>query len=64
MLTIDLLPISYLFKAGHSIRLSLAGADRDHSPIFAGTPPLLTIERSIVYASQLDLPVMVQSAAP
>jgi uncharacterized protein len=63
-LTVDLLPISYLFKAGHSIRLAIAGADRDHFPNFAGAPPLLTIERNTVYASHLDLPIIVQSGAP
>jgi uncharacterized protein len=60
-LTLDLLPVSYLFKAGHSIRLALAGADRDHFPIFAGAPPILTVERNATYASHLDLPVMVRS---
>jgi uncharacterized protein len=62
-LTLDLLPISYLFKAGHSIRLALAGVDRDHFPIFAGAPPMLTVERSAAYPSHLDLPVMAKSAA-
>lgn len=32
----DLLPTSYLFRAGHKIRVALAGADRDH---FARIPP-------------------------
>jgi uncharacterized protein len=62
-LTLDLLPTSYLFKAGHSIRLALAGADRDHFPSFAGAPPVLTVERNGAYASYLDLPVMVRSLA-
>jgi putative CocE/NonD family hydrolase len=32
-LRFDLLPTSYLFRAGHRIRLSIAGADKDHSPL-------------------------------
>ncbi len=33
MITFDLLPVSYLFKKGHRIRISIAGADRDHFKI-------------------------------
>jgi putative CocE/NonD family hydrolase len=29
-LAFDLYPVSYLFKKGHSIRISISGADRDH----------------------------------
>ncbi len=27
---LDLLPVSYLFQAGHSLRISVAGSDKDH----------------------------------
>jgi uncharacterized protein len=54
----DLYPTSYLFRAGDSIRLGIAGADKDHFPIFPGNPPTLHIERTAAYPSRIDLPVI------
>jgi uncharacterized protein len=54
----DLYPISYLFRRGHSIRLALAGADRDHFAFFPGAPPVVRFERSASYPSRVDLPVI------
>jgi hypothetical protein len=57
-LVFDLLPTSYLFRAGHSIRLALAGADKDHFFIPPGEPPVLCFYRDSARASRIDLPVM------
>ena len=62
--TFDLLPTSYLFKAGHAIRLALAGAD---AGIFAEIPaaspqhpaprpPVYSFHRDRAHASRLVLP--------
>ncbi len=57
---LDLMPTSWLFRAGHRIRLSLAGAD---APSFAshpaaGTvPPVWTVQRG-AGLSRLELPVI------
>jgi len=56
-LVFDLLPTSYLFRRGHSVRLALAGADRDHFATFPGTPTL-QVYRSRQHASHIELPVM------
>ena len=56
--TFGLLPTSVLFRAGHRIRIALAGADAD---TFARTPsegtPEWTIQRSPERASRIELPV-------
>jgi putative CocE/NonD family hydrolase len=57
-LDFDLLPTSWLFKKGHSIRFAIAGADKDHFVISAGAPPVIRVERNQTYASRLDLPVI------
>jgi putative CocE/NonD family hydrolase len=57
-LVFDLLPTSYLFRAGHRLRLALAGADRDHFFIAPGEPPLHRFYRDKDRPSRIDLPVM------
>ena len=57
-LVIDLLPTSYLFQRGHRLRVSIAGADKDHFEIPNTPPPLFTIQRSHTYASAIILPVV------
>ncbi|MGB0910639.1 MAG: CocE/NonD family hydrolase [Nitrospirales bacterium] len=57
-LSFDLLPTSYQFKQGHRIRLSIAGADKDHFAILPGEKPIFTIHRSKRYPSQLTLPIV------
>jgi uncharacterized protein len=54
----DLYPISYLFRAGHSMRLTIAGADKDHFPVFPGNPPTLRFARAASDPSRIDLPVI------
>jgi len=57
-LRFDLLPTSYSFKMGHSIRLAIAGADQDHFASFPGAPPTVSIQRSVPYPSCVELPVI------
>jgi putative CocE/NonD family hydrolase len=57
-LVFDLLPTSYLFRAGHRLRLALAGADKDHFFIAPGEPPVLGFHRDAKHPSHIDLPVM------
>jgi len=57
-LTFDLLPVSYLFRKGHGMRVAIAGADADHFRILPGEPPTLQVHRSAAHASRIDLPVV------
>jgi uncharacterized protein len=57
-LTFDLLPTSYLFQPGHHIRIAIAGADATHFAILPGGPPIVSIYRSRLHASRVDLPVV------
>ncbi len=57
-LTFEILPTSYLFKHGHSIRLALAGADKDHFAVLPGPPPTWWVHRDSVHVSRLSLPIM------
>jgi putative CocE/NonD family hydrolase len=55
----ELLPTSYLFKAGHSLRISIAACDSDHfTRIPDGRPPLMTFLRGGEKASKITLPVI------
>lgn len=59
LLEIQLMPTSWLFGAGHRVRLALAAADRDHlARVPFGKSPLLTILREPGRPSSLTLPVM------
>ena len=57
-LRFDLLPTSYLFKSGHSIRLAIAGADEDHFASFPGAPPTVSIWHGESHRSCVELPVI------
>jgi len=57
-ITFEILPTSYRFKRGHSIRLALAGADKDHFAVMPGPPPSWRVYRDSVHASRISLPVM------
>ena len=57
-LTFDLLPISYLFRAGHRIRIAVGGADRDHFDPLPDPAPQWEILRSGEHPSRIDLPLM------
>ena len=55
----ELLPTSYVFKKGHSMRLSFAFADKDHfTHIPAGRPPKISLFRNLNLQSKLVLPVI------
>ena len=55
----DLLPTSYLFRAGHRIRVAIAAADSDHfSRIPDGRPPRLTFFRTGKRPSRIALPIV------
>jgi hypothetical protein len=57
-LRFDLMPTSYVFPAGHRIRLALAGADADHfARIPAAGAVSWRVQRSSSHASSLLLPV-------
>jgi putative CocE/NonD family hydrolase len=58
-LVFDLLPTSYLFERGHSIRIALAGADRDHFALIPREgPPTWTVLRDAAHPSHVALPVV------
>ena len=58
-LCFDLIPTSWLFRKGHSIRIAVSAADRDHfSRIPGGRPPELTFYREVARASAIELPVI------
>ena len=52
-----LIATSYLFKKGHTIRVSLAGVDRDHFVVLPGPPPDWTVYHEAIHPSSLKLPV-------
>ncbi len=55
----ELLPTSYLFRAGHSLRVSIASADSDHfTRIPDGRPPKFEFFRDSVRASMIRLPIV------
>jgi putative CocE/NonD family hydrolase len=60
--TFDLFPVSYLFRAGHSVRLALAGADKDNFVILPpGDPPGVRFYRGGQHASCISLPAVQRS---
>ena len=59
-IALDLLPTSWLFRAGHRVRLAIAGADKDNfAPVpEQGPPPLLRFHFGPSQPAFVDLPVM------
>ncbi|MDO8671327.1 MAG: CocE/NonD family hydrolase, partial [Dehalococcoidia bacterium] len=62
---IDLLPTSYIFRAGHRIRVTITGADEDTG----GTPvivpaPTVSVYRNSINASSITLPIIPPGSAP
>ena len=58
-LIFDCLPMSYVFKSGHRIRLTITGADpreKDRSQL--SPPPRITIFRDSVHSSYISLPMI------
>jgi putative CocE/NonD family hydrolase len=56
-LSFDLIPTSYLFPAGHRIRVALSGADKDHFDPIPGLPPKWRMLRDPYHQSRVVLPV-------
>ena len=54
----SMLPISYLFKRGHRVRIAIAGADADQFRNMTNDEPEYTIHRSFKYPSRVELPVV------
>ena len=59
-ITFHLQPISYLFRRGYSIRVALAGADKDNFALLPPSPPSIEVLRSQAYPSRILLPIMVR----
>ena len=57
-LSFDLLPVSYMFKKGHAVRIAIAGADRDNFALEPPEPPVIEVMRSARYSSHINLPGM------
>ena len=55
----DLLPVSYVFKAGHRIQVTVTGADyRERGRPEASPPPRITLHHSKALPSNLSLPIV------
>jgi putative CocE/NonD family hydrolase len=60
-LVFDFFPLSYVFKQGHRVRVSLStsiGEAYQAPPLAAGKPVTLTLHRNAKHPSALDLPVI------
>ena len=57
-LQFDLLPISYQFKAGHSLRVSIAGSDVEHFDNPDSKPTKLTVSYTDSAPSKIIIPVV------
>ena len=57
-LNFGMLPVSYLFKKGHRIRIAISGADAEHFRNMTRDQPTYAIQRSFKYPSRVILPVM------
>ena len=60
-LKFDLLPISYLFKEGHSLRVSIAGCDDGHFDLPEIRPENFTVSFSEEYPSRIIIPEIKKS---
>jgi uncharacterized protein len=58
-LVFDLLPTSFVFDAGHRIRVTITGADIDNfaTPVLV-PPPTVGVYRDAEHASYIELPVI------
>ncbi|HKV17384.1 MAG TPA: CocE/NonD family hydrolase [Mycobacterium sp.] len=57
-LIFDLLPTSYVFGAGHRIRLAVAGADASHFAVLPHMASSIALRRNRIHPSHIDLPVV------
>jgi putative CocE/NonD family hydrolase len=55
----SLYPVSWLFRAGHCIRVAISGADKDNFvPVAEGLSPRLRLHRGASRASAIELPTI------
>jgi len=57
-LVFGLLPVSWLFQSGHSIRVAIACADTDHFRAILPAPAMMRVYEGGDEASSIDLPVL------
>jgi hypothetical protein len=58
-LQMDLFPVSYIYRAGHRIQLTVAGADyRERGRIESSPPPQITVHHSKARPSSIRLPII------
>ena len=57
-LIFGLLPVSWLFQRGHSIRIAIACADTDHFRAVRPAPTTVRVYEGGMQASSIDLPVL------
>lgn len=57
-LNFGMLPVSYLFKKGHRIRIAISGADAEHYRNMTGDSPVYTVHRTFARPSRILLPVV------
>ncbi|OGV19838.1 MAG: hypothetical protein A2X47_12550 [Lentisphaerae bacterium GWF2_38_69] len=55
LVSFDLLPVSYLIKKGHSLRIRITGSDKDNFEII-GTSPEITLCHGMDFPSSFKLP--------
>jgi putative CocE/NonD family hydrolase len=64
-LTFDLYPVSWLFRAGHAIRLAIAGADKDNFVLVpSGERPIFHLRTGGDRQSFVELPVVPGGSRP
>ncbi|MYH10362.1 MAG: CocE/NonD family hydrolase [Gemmatimonadales bacterium] len=56
-LRLDLHPTSTVFNAGHRLRVTVMGADRDNAEEVSEDPPTVRVYRSATHPSSVELPV-------
>ena len=56
-LKLDLHPTSTVFNAGHRLRLTVMGADRDNAEEVSEDPPTVRVYRSAAHPSSVELPI-------
>jgi putative CocE/NonD family hydrolase len=57
-LNFGMLPVSYLFKKGHRVRVAISGADAEHYRNMTKDQPTYTVHRSFAHPSKVVLPVV------
>ena len=58
-LEFDLLPTSFLFKKGHSIKVAISCGDKDHYPEVTPNGTKIHVYRNTVYSSKIVLPSII-----